>query len=107
MPAGENTMQTLTDEEKARLRQQMLERHRTAEARRVVVRVQENLRLVRRARGISPADFARLRAQRPKLSALEEQADVQLGSLAALVASLGGVLEITARFPDKRNIRLV
>lgn len=100
-------MQTLTDEEKAQLREEMRERFRSAEARRVVIRVQENLRLLRREHGLSPADFARLRDRRPQLSALEEQADLQLGSLAALVASLGGILEITARFPDKKDIRLV
>lgn len=97
-------MEKLTEEER---REKMRQLRRRAEARRVVVRVQENLRLLRRERGLTPGEMAALRAARPKLSALESRADMELSTLASLVTALGGTLEITVRFPDRKELRLV
>lgn len=65
-------MGQMTDDER---RQKMRELRRTMEARRVVVRVQENLRTLRREKGIGPKKMAFLREKRPRLSSLEEKAD--------------------------------
>ena len=97
-------MGQMADDER---RQKMRELRRTMEARRVVVRVQENLRTLRREKGIGPKEMAFLRAKRPRLSPLEEKADMELSTLASLVTALGGTLEITVRFPDRKDMRLV
>lgn len=97
-------MEQLTYNER---REEMGRRRRTMEARRVVVRVQENLRTLRREKGIGPKEMAFLREKRPRLSPLEEKADMELSTLASLVTALGGTLEITVRFPDRKDMRLV
>ena len=97
-------MGQMTDDER---RQKMRELRRTMEARRVVVRVQENLRILRREKGLGPKEMASLREQRPHLSPLEGRADMELSTLAALVTALGGTLEITVRVPDRKDMRLV
>lgn len=97
-------MGQMTDDER---RQKMRELRRTMEARRVVVRVQENLRTLRREKGIGPKEMAFLREKPPRLSPLEEKADMELSTLASLVTALGGTLEITVRFPDRKDMRLV
>ena len=97
-------MEQLTYNER---REEMGRRRRTMEARRVVVRVQENLRILRREKGLGPKEMASLREQRPHLSPLEGRADMELSTLAALVTALGGTLEITVRFPDRKDMRLV
>ena len=71
-------MEQMTDDER---RQKMRELRRTMEARRVVVRVQENLRILRREKGLGPKEMASLREQRPHLSPLEGRADMELSTL--------------------------
>lgn len=58
---------------------------------------------LRRLLGLSQAALARrLGVSQPHVAQLENQADMQLGTLRRHVAALGGELELVVRFPDQR-----
>jgi hypothetical protein len=63
--------------------------------------VGESLRRLRLARGRTQEQVARrLGATQPEVSKLEKRADARLSTVRAYVASLGGTLELRARFED-------
>ena len=44
--------------------------------------------------------------KQPSLSKIEKQGDMQLSALQRLIAALGGKLEILARLPNNRMVRI-
>ncbi|MDR1979331.1 MAG: helix-turn-helix domain-containing protein [Synergistaceae bacterium] len=56
---------------------------------------------LRRARGLSQKALAdALRVQQPAIAKMERRADMYISTLRSHIEAMGGVLEITARFPD-------
>ena len=61
---------------------------------------------LRKVQGITQVELAqKLGIKQPAISQLEQQTDMQISTLQRLVKALGGVLEITIRFPND-NYRL-
>jgi len=61
---------------------------------------------LRQIQGITQVELAhKLGIKQPAISQLEQQTDMQISTLQRLVKALGGVLEITIRFPND-NYRL-
>ncbi|MCR5813669.1 MAG: XRE family transcriptional regulator [Desulfovibrio sp.] len=83
------------------------ERRRKIEARASQLIAQERLRNLRTALGLSQKDLAELlNVTQPAISKMERQEDMQISTLASIIAAMGGTLEITARFPGKEAVRL-
>jgi DNA-binding Xre family transcriptional regulator len=62
---------------------------------------------LRKARRVTQAELAnRLNIQQGNVSRLERRDDMHLSTLREVVEALGGVLEITARFPDGQAVRI-
>ena len=70
--------------------------------------VELNLQALRQQLGITQAELAETSGFAPgELSRIEQREDHMVSTLRRLVQSLGGELEIHARFPDGRDIRLI
>ena len=83
------------------------ERRRRIEARASQLIAQERLRNLRTALGLSQKDLAELlNVTQPAISKMERQEDMQISTLAGIIAAMGGTLEITARFPGREAVRL-
>jgi transcriptional regulator with XRE-family HTH domain len=48
-----------------------------------------------------------LRIKQPSLSKIENQSDIQLSTLRKIVQALGGELEVRARFPEGKEIKII
>jgi ribosome-binding protein aMBF1 (putative translation factor) len=56
---------------------------------------------LRRARGLSQKALAEtLHIQQPAIAKMERRADMYISTLRSHIEAMGGVLEITAQFPD-------
>ena len=56
---------------------------------------------LRQARGLSQATLAKvLNVQQPAIAKMEHRTDMYLSTLRSHIESMGGMLEIVARFPD-------
>lgn len=67
-----------------------------------------NLQALRQQLGITQAELAETSGfAQGEISRIEQRDDHMVSTLRRLVQSLGGELEIHARFPDGRDIRLI
>ena len=83
------------------------QRRRRIEARASQRIAQEQLRNLRKMLGLSQKDLAALLdVTQPAISKMERQEDMQISTLASIIAAMGGTLEITARFPGRKAVRL-
>lgn len=83
------------------------ERRRAIEARAGELDRAITLRELRRALGISQQELAKaLDVSQAAVSKRERRKDMQLGTLLGVVRAMGGTVEITARFPDGKAVRL-
>ena len=65
------------------------------------------LRALRRELGLTQKDLAdMLDVEQPAVSKLERRQDYRVGTLARLVAAMGGRLELIARIPGRPPVRL-
>ena len=70
--------------------------------------VELNLQALRQQLGVTQADLAEASGfAQGEISRIEQREDHMVSTLRRLVQSLGGELEIHARFPDDRDIRLI
>ena len=73
-----------------------------------LVEEEATLRQLREARARSQVEIARhLGIQQAAVSKLERRTDLYVCTLRRLVQAMGGELEIVAKFPDKRPVRIV
>lgn len=62
---------------------------------------------LRKARGITQAELAaRMNIRQGNVSRLERREDMHVSTLRQVVEALGGELEITAHFPDGKDVRI-
>lgn len=70
--------------------------------------VELNLQALRQQLGVTQADLAEASGfAQGEISRIEQREDHMVSTLRRLVRSLGGELEVHARFPDGRDIRLI
>ncbi|HEX4498390.1 MAG TPA: helix-turn-helix domain-containing protein [Thermoanaerobaculia bacterium] len=70
--------------------------------------VELNLQALRQQLGVTQAELAESSGfAQGEISRIEQREDHMVSTLRRLVRSLGGDLEIHARFPDGRDIRLI
>jgi hypothetical protein len=70
--------------------------------------VELNLQALRQQLGVTQAELAEASGfAQGEISRIEQREDHIVSTLRRLVRSLGGELEIYARFPDGRDIRLI
>jgi DNA-binding XRE family transcriptional regulator len=70
--------------------------------------VELNLQTLRQQLGVTQAELAEASGfAQGEISRIEQREDHMVSTLRRLVRSLGGELEIHARFPDGRDIRLI
>jgi DNA-binding XRE family transcriptional regulator len=70
--------------------------------------VELNLQALRQQLGVTQAELAEASGfAQGEISRIEQREDHMVSTLRRLVQSLGGELEIHARFPDGRDIRLI
>lgn len=70
--------------------------------------VELNLQALRQQLGVTQAELAEATGMgQGEISRIEQRDDHMVSTLRRLVRSLGGDLEIHARFPDGRDIRLI
>jgi DNA-binding XRE family transcriptional regulator len=70
--------------------------------------VELNLQALRQQLGVTQADLAAASGfAQGEISRIEQREDHMVSTLRRLVRSLGGELEVHARFPDGRDIRLI
>jgi DNA-binding transcriptional regulator YiaG len=70
--------------------------------------VEMNLQALRQQLGVTQAELADATGMgQGEISRIEQREDHMVSTLRRLVRSLGGDLEIHARFPDGRDIRLI
>lgn len=84
-------------------------KERKAIAKRAAALISEeaSLRKLRAARKQSQQEVAeKLGIQQAAVSKLERRADMYISTLRNLIEAMGGELEIIARFPDQRPVRI-
>lgn len=70
--------------------------------------VEMNLQALRQQLGVTQAELAEATGMgQGEISRIEQREDHMVSTLRRIVRSLGGDLEIHARFPDGRDIRLI
>jgi DNA-binding XRE family transcriptional regulator len=70
--------------------------------------VELNLQALRQQLGVTQAELAETSGfAQGEISRIEQREDHMVSTLRRLVRALGGELEIHARFPDGRDIRLI
>src|SRR4030095_10083627 len=70
--------------------------------------VELNLQALRQQLGVTQAELAEAAGMgQGEISRIEQREDHMVSTVRRLVRSLGGDLEIHARFPDGRDIRLI
>jgi DNA-binding XRE family transcriptional regulator len=70
--------------------------------------VELNLQALRQQLGVTQAELAEASGfAQGEISRIEQREDHMVSTLRRLVRSLGGELELHARFPDGRDIRLI
>jgi len=70
--------------------------------------VELNLQALRQQLGVTQAELAGTSGfTQGEISRIEQREDHMVSTLRRLVRSLGGELEVHARFPDGRDIRLI
>jgi DNA-binding XRE family transcriptional regulator len=70
--------------------------------------VELNLQALRQQLGVTQAELADVSGfAQGEISRIEQREDHMVSTLRRLIRSLGGELEIHARFPDGRDIRLI
>lgn len=78
-----------------------------AEAKVVRLMQQMPLSTLRKALSISQMELAkRLKSEQPHISKLERQKDMRLSTLQSYVEGLGGKLEVKAKFPKNREVKI-
>lgn len=72
-----------------------------------LVKEELSLQQLRKAREQSQHELAqRLGVKQAEISRLERRTDMYLSTLRSYVEAMGGSLEITARFPDQKTVRI-
>ena len=70
--------------------------------------VELNLQALRQQLGVTQAELADVSGfAQGEISRIEQREDHMVSTLRRLIRSLGGEIEIHARFPDGRDIRLI
>jgi len=70
--------------------------------------IELNLQALRQQLGVTQADLAEASGfAQGEISRIEQREDHMVSTLRRLIRSLGGELEIHARFPDGRDVRLI
>lgn len=88
---------------------QLPEQDQKAIRKRAATLIQEEMTLqqLRKAREQSQQELAKkLGVKQAEVSRLERRTDMYLSTLRAYVEAMGGCLEITARFPDRKAVRI-
>ena len=71
------------------------------------MRVAQRLGKIRAAQGATQADVAaRLNVSQANISRIEHEDDLYLSTLRSYIEALGGELDVTARFPDGKTVRI-
>ena len=71
------------------------------------MRIEMHLAELRRAHELSQVELSeKLGIAQSEVSKIENRADVMLSTLRKYVQAIGGELELVARFPDGRDIRI-
>lgn len=72
-----------------------------------LIKEELSLQQLRKAREQSQHELAhKLGVKQAEISRLERRTDMYLSTLRSYVEAMGGSLEITARFPDRKTVRI-